>query len=56
MRYRMYRDVQGYWRWRFLAATNRIIADSGEGYANRSDCRAGIEIMKRSAPAPVDEA
>lgn len=55
MVYRMYQDVQGYWRWRFYAANNRIVADSGEGYHNRQDCRNGIEIMKRSASAPVQE-
>jgi uncharacterized protein YegP (UPF0339 family) len=55
MRFRIYRDSQGYWRWRLRATNNRIIADSGESYANKHDCRAGVDLVKRSGDAPVDE-
>ena len=41
MTFRVYRDRQGYWRWRLESANNRIIADSGEGYFNRRDCVRG---------------
>ena len=53
MEYVMYRDVQVRWRWRLLAANNQIIADSGEGYYNESDCRAAIDLVKSSLIAPV---
>jgi uncharacterized protein YegP (UPF0339 family) len=53
--YYVYRDVAGYWRWRYIAANGRTIADSGEGYANRADAIAGINIMKASAFSPVRE-
>jgi uncharacterized protein len=33
-----YEDNQKQWRWRLLADNGRIVADSSEGYHNRSDC------------------
>jgi len=53
--YHVYQDQAKHWRWRFISANNRIIADSGESYWNKSDCLAGIAIMKGSAQAPVRE-
>ena len=35
------------------AANGRIIADSGEGYKNESDCLDGIRQVKNSQDAPV---
>lgn len=55
MQYHMYRDAAGLWRWRLLAANNRRIADSGEGYYNKQDCRSAIDLVKTSAVAPVYE-
>lgn len=55
MAYTIYKGSQGYWRWRLQAANNRIIADSGEGYANKQDCLDGIELVKSSGNAPVYE-
>ena len=56
MAYYIYRDARNEWRWRLLAANHRIIADSGEGYVNKSDCLAAIELVKNSKDAPVYEA
>ena len=56
MIYVTYKDSAGHWRWRLRAANNRIIADSGESYSNRTDCLAAIELVKRSGGAPVQEA
>jgi uncharacterized protein YegP (UPF0339 family) len=55
MVYVMYKDTAGYWRWRLFAANNKIIADSGEGYFNKTDCRSAIDLMKSSSGAPVRE-
>lgn len=55
MAYFIYRDEQGYWRWRLRSANNRTIADSGEAYVNKGDCLAGIDLVKGSGPAPVYE-
>jgi uncharacterized protein YegP (UPF0339 family) len=55
MQYRMYKDTAGQWRWRLLAANNRVIADSGESYWNKADCLSAIGLVKGSAQAPVYE-
>lgn len=34
-KFHIYRDTEGDWRWRLVAANGRIIADSAEGYATR---------------------
>lgn len=55
LHYSVYQDAKQEWRWRLSAANNRIIADSGEGYNNKQDCLAGIELVKNSKSAPVNE-
>ena len=55
MTYSVYKDTRGEWRWRLVAANNRIVADSGEGYRNRQDCLSAIELIKNSKGAPVVE-
>lgn len=50
------RDKASQYRWRLQANNNKIVADSAEGYVNKADCLAGIEIVKREAPtAPVKD-
>ena len=56
MHFALYKDVAGYWRWTLYAANNRKIADSGEGYANKIDAIAGINLVKSTNSAtPVYE-
>ncbi|HEU4594627.1 MAG TPA: DUF1508 domain-containing protein [Pyrinomonadaceae bacterium] len=55
MTYYIYKDASGEWRWRLLASNNRNIANSGEGYVNKQDCLAAIELVKDSTDAPVKE-
>lgn len=55
MRYKVFKDNKGEWRWRLLATNNRVLADSGEGYKNKQDCLQGIELVKRSFATPVEE-
>ena len=46
MIFAMYKDARGEWRW-FLQADNKEkIANSGEGYKNRSDCLHAINLVK----------
>jgi uncharacterized protein YegP (UPF0339 family) len=35
----IYEDERGEWRWRVRANNGRIIADSGEGYKTKGNCR-----------------
>jgi uncharacterized protein len=55
MAYYMYLDKEGRWRWRLQAANNRTIADSGQGYINKQDCRDAITLVQGSGSAPVYE-
>lgn len=55
MAFYMYLDNEGRWRWRLLAGNNRVIADSGQGYRNKQDCRDGITLVQKSASAAVYE-
>lgn len=47
MRIDVYEDKQGQWRWRFVAANGRIIADSAEGYSTESNCRRAVNMVLR---------
>lgn len=53
MKYYMYKDVQGQWRWRYEAANNRIIAVSSESYHHETDCLHSINLVKAGTNAPV---
>lgn len=53
MSYVIYKDRSNQYRWRYVAANGRTIADSGEAYINKSDCLHGIALMKASANSPV---
>lgn len=55
-KFSIYKDAKGEFRWRLSADNSKIIADSGEGYKNKSDCKNGIEIVKKeSSNAPVSD-
>jgi len=55
MAYFIYKDASNQWRWRLRAANQKIIADSGESYFNKSDCIHAINLVKGSSQAPVYE-
>jgi uncharacterized protein YegP (UPF0339 family) len=50
MRFEMYRDAAGEYRWRLRHDNGNVIAESGEGYKRMVDCRHGIMIIT-SLPA-----
>jgi len=55
MYYVLYKDTAGYWRWTLYAANYKKIANSGEGYWNKSDCISAINLVKGSGSAPIKE-
>jgi uncharacterized protein len=56
MRFKLFKDAKGQWRWRLVAANGRTVADSGEGYNNKSDAQHGIDLVKSTGSGtPIDE-
>lgn len=56
MKFEIYKDGDGEWRWRLKASNGEIIADSGEGYKNKADCEHGIDLVKSTDDdTPVEE-
>jgi uncharacterized protein YegP (UPF0339 family) len=55
MRYYIYKDIGGYWRWYLEAGNGKKIANSGEGYFNKQDCLHAISLVSTSASALVYE-
>lgn len=52
----LYKDVAGYWRWTLYASNHKKVADSGEGYWNKTDAVHGIDLVKSTNSAtPVIE-
>ena len=54
-KFELYRDKQGFYRFRLKARNGKIIAIS-EAYAAKSACEAGIEAVRRWAPTAETEA
>jgi uncharacterized protein YegP (UPF0339 family) len=56
MHFHLYKDRGGEWRWRLVAVNGKIVADSAEAYATKSNAEAGIALVQRdAAAAPVRE-
>lgn len=54
MKATVYRDTAGEYRWRLQADNNKVIADSGEGYTNRSDCIDGFNLLLKATQGTVE--
>ena len=55
-KFQIYKDKAGEWRWRLRAGGNwEIIADSAEGYKNKSDCEHGLQLVKEQASSATVE-
>lgn len=55
MRFVVYQDTAGEWRWRLVARNGRVVADGAEGYAShRNAMRAIIRLVKAAAAMPDD--
>lgn len=54
MKFEVYEDKSGEWRWRLVAANGQIIATAGEGYVEKYDCVNGIKLVSEGSPsAPI---
>lgn len=53
MAYHVKPDKLGLFRWQLIAANGRLIAESGEGYYNRTDCIHALNLVRTSYNAPI---
>lgn len=53
MYFKLYKDAASQWRWTLKAANHKTVADSGEGYWNKTDAVAGINLVKGASYAPI---
>ncbi|EMA68050.1 HVO_2922 family protein [Halorubrum kocurii] len=53
--FEIYEDAGGKWRWRLRHRNGNIVADSGEGYASRSNAVDGVTSVKANAPGAEAE-
>ncbi len=52
----LYKDAVQQWRWTLYAANNRKIANSGEGYHNKTDVIAAINLVRgTNGQTPIRE-
>ncbi|SDY47016.1 HVO_2922 family protein [Halobellus clavatus] len=54
--FEIYEDKGGKYRWRLRHRNGNILADSGQGYAERRNARDGVESVKRNAPNATRDA
>jgi uncharacterized protein YegP (UPF0339 family) len=45
MHFEVYEDEAGEFRWRLVAANDKIIADSGEGYVSQFNAERAVESL-----------
>ncbi|HJZ56702.1 MAG TPA: DUF1508 domain-containing protein [Gemmataceae bacterium] len=48
LKFELFKDKAGEFRWRLKAANGAILATPGQGYKAEADAKNGIEIVKRS--------
>ncbi len=48
MKFVIYKDAGGYWRWTLYGENNQIVADAGEGYYSRAEAESGIAVVKQT--------
>ena len=53
--FEIYEDAADEWRWRLRHRNGNIIADSGDGYASRSNAVEAVTGVKENAPSAGEE-
>jgi uncharacterized protein len=48
MRFKIYKDAAGAFRWELVANNNKIVADSGEGYPRHEDVLRAVATLQTS--------
>lgn len=55
MKYEIYQDKRGEWRWRLKAGNGNILAVSSEGYKSIGYCRYCLNTVAASQTTPIFE-
>ena len=56
MKFTIYKDIKGEFRWSLIAKNGKILGDSGEGYKRKGKCRRIIErIILNVGTAKITE-
>lgn len=56
MKFILYKDNVGEYRWRLKSGNGNIIATSSEGYTTKDNCKNGIRLVQDGAPgAPIED-
>lgn len=45
MKFQIYKDAAGEWRWRAKAKNGEIMADSAEGYTRKADLKIALALF-----------
>lgn len=48
MKFELYEDKAGEWRWRLVAKNGKTIADSGEGYHGQGNARRALKTVRKA--------
>lgn len=57
MKFEIYKDSGGHYRWRLVSSNGQTIASSGEGFASHSNAKRAAENVKTHAgSAPIEDA
>lgn len=54
MKFEVYQDTKGEWRWRLKHNNGNILATSSEGYKSKADALKCVDNVKASKDAPVN--
>lgn len=49
MRFEVYEDKRGQWRWRLRAANGKLLASPGQGFASRQACEKSVSTIQMGA-------
>lgn len=49
LKFELYKDSRGAFRWRLKSGNGKVVATSSEGYTTKANCRGNIELVKRGA-------
>lgn len=55
MKFEVYTDKKGEWRWRLKASNGQTVATPGEGFSSKTACMNNIDIVKKAGDAEVVE-